>query len=97
MDLIACGFKSQMQVIRKQIKNLDILLNKSKFETKKGILEQYKQGLRKNLLHIAQRQIDILTSDCIEATGSPIPLTFFTKIKADIYRYMAEVCHGTEA
>ena len=39
----------------------------------------------------------ILSSDCIEATGSPIPLTFFTKLKADIYRYMAEVCHGTEA
>ena len=35
VELIACAFKSQLQEERKAIKNIDILLNKSKFELKK--------------------------------------------------------------
>lgn len=97
MDLIACGFKSQLQVIRKAIKNLDILLKKSKFENRKQILESYKQGLVQNLLDASARLIDILDHDCIQITGSPVPLIFFNKLKADIFRYIAEVCIGEQA
>ena len=35
VELIACAFKSQLQEQRQAIKNIDILLNKSKFELKR--------------------------------------------------------------
>jgi len=45
-ELIACAFKSQLGEVRKALKDLQILQTKSKFETKKSIIDQYKAGLR---------------------------------------------------
>ena len=39
LDLIATGFKSQLSEVRTAIKNVDILLKKSKFESKKNYLD----------------------------------------------------------
>mmetsp|Transcript_10366 Transcript_10366/g.15956 ORF Transcript_10366/g.15956 Transcript_10366/m.15956 type:complete len:182 (+) Transcript_10366:463-1008(+) len=90
MDLIACGFKSQLTDIRDAIRNIDILLTKSKFESKKATLEQYKNGIKADLVAKGKRQIKIIDDHCIGVTGSPIPLIYFRKLQADIYRYMAE-------
>ena len=49
LELIASGFKSQLGEVRSAIKNVDILLKKKKFETKKGYLDQYRSGLLKDL------------------------------------------------
>ena len=53
-------------------------------------LENYKQGLVVHMKQIGQRQLDIVERYCVETTGSPIPLIFFTKLQADIYRYLTE-------
>lgn len=45
---------------------------------------------------VSERLIKILAEDCIQITGSPVPLIFFNKLTADIYRYMAEVSIPTE-
>jgi len=94
LEMIACGFKSQMQVTRKAIKNVEILQKKSKFENKKSILEQYRLGLVKNLMDTSNKQLSIIDDHCIAVTGSPVPLIFFNKLKADIFRYNAEVTIG---
>jgi len=65
-------------------------MKKSKFESKKATLEQYKTGIRNDLVTKGLRQIKIIEDHCISVTGSPIPLTFFKKLQADIYRYLAE-------
>ena len=36
------------------------------------------------------RQVKMIDNYCIQVTGSPIPLIFFKKMQADIYRYLAE-------
>jgi len=50
LELIACAFKSQLQEDRKSIKDIDILMKKGKFETKKNVLDLYKNGLRQNMI-----------------------------------------------
>ena len=55
MDLIAAGFKSQLQELRDAIRNIDIVMQKSKFESKKVTLEQYKQGIKHDLITKGQK------------------------------------------
>ena len=90
LELIASGFKSQLGEVRTAIKNVDILLKKKKFETKKNYLDQYRAGLLEDLINKGTRQIGIIDDKCIDVTGMPTTLIFFQKMKADIYRYMAE-------
>jgi hypothetical protein len=82
--------------VRTAIKNVDILLKKKKFETKKGYLDQYRSGLLSDLITKGKRQLAIIDKVCIDATGKVTTLIFFQKMKADIYRYMAEFSNGTE-
>ena len=96
MELIACAFKSQLQQDRKAIKDIDILMKKGKFETKKGILELYKSGLRKNMIDHAMKQISIIEETCIPVIGAKIPLIFFMKLLGDIYRYITEISVATD-
>lgn len=96
LELIACAFKSQLQEDRKAIKDIDILMKKGKFETKKGILELYKNGLRKNMIDHAMRQIKIIEECCIPVVGAKIPMIFFMKILGDIYRYITEISVATD-
>jgi hypothetical protein len=96
LEFIACGFKSQLQEDRKAIKDIEILMKKGKFETKKGILEIYKNGLRQNMIDHAIRQLDIIDYNCKQVVGSKIPTIFFIKLEADIYRYMTEVSIATD-
>ena len=95
LDLIATGFKSQLSEVRTAIKNVDILLKKSKFESKKNYLDQYRVGLRADLISKGEKQIEIIDR-CIEACGTMTTLIFFRKMKADINRYMAEVSTSEE-
>ena len=60
MDIIACAFKSKLQDIRKAIKSTEILMKKNKFEMKKEILDQYKNGLKKDLREKSLRFISII-------------------------------------
>ena len=82
--------------MRKAIKNLEILLQKSKFDDKRDVLDFYKNGLVKDLITVSKRILDIIDKDCIEVVGAPIPMIFFTKLKADIFRYLTEATQGTE-
>ena len=65
LELIASGFKSQLGDVRTAIKNVDILLKKKKFETKKGYLDQYRSGLLADLIIKGERQITIIDEKCI--------------------------------
>ena len=88
--MIACAFKSQISEIRKSIKATEILLKKSKFESKFQILDSYNKGLKKDLLEKSQRLIDIIENECVSVTGHPVPLIFFKKLQADMLRYQAK-------
>lgn len=95
--MIACSFKSLLQQDRKAIKDINILIGKSKFEMKKHILEQYKLGLRENLITHAKDLVKVIEEDCLPVTGSILAFVFFLKLEADIYRYMVEVSVASEA
>ena len=45
LELIACGFKSELKEVRNAIKNIELLETKSKFENKKMSMEKYKNML----------------------------------------------------
>jgi len=95
-ELIAAAFKFRLDDIRKAIKDVNILLGKSKFEPKKALIQFYKSGLLSDLTTSGKRFIEVIEKDCIEVTGSTAGLIFFMKLKADIYRYMTEFAIGAE-
>ena len=97
MELIVCAFKMRLQQIRTAIKDVDILLGKSKFEPKKPMLDKYRIGLLADLDAVGNRLYDVIEHECVEITGAPKPLIFFTKLQADIKRYLAEHSHGHKA
>lgn len=80
-----------MQALRDAIATVDLMLGKSKFEMKKATLEQYKAGLRAEMISKGEKQIKIIEDFCIEVAGSPLTLIFFKKLTADTYRYLAEL------
>ena len=41
-ELIACAYKSKLNQIREALKDINIVLNKGKFESKKGLVQYYK-------------------------------------------------------
>mmetsp|Transcript_3701 Transcript_3701/g.6306 ORF Transcript_3701/g.6306 Transcript_3701/m.6306 type:complete len:223 (-) Transcript_3701:21-689(-) len=90
LELIASGFKNQLNEIREAIKSVDIMLKKSKFEMRQVTLQNYKRGLCNDLVTKGTRQIEIIQSCCLDVTGAPIPTIFFKKLTADIYRYLAD-------
>lgn len=71
-------------------------MKKSKFESKKQMLDQYKDGLKKELKTKSENLIKIIEEDCIEITGHPLPLIFFKKLQGDLYRYMAKHSVGKD-
>ena len=93
-ELIAAAFKFRLNEIRKAIKDVNIVLGKSKFEPKKPLIQFYKAGLMEDLVSNGKKFIDIIDNDCIKVTGSTSGLIFFMKLKADIYRYMTEFSIG---
>ena len=95
-ELIAAAFKFRLDDIRKAIKDVNILLGRSKFEPKKALIQFYKSGLLFDLTSCGQRFLDVIEHDCIEVTGSTSSLIFFMKLKADIYRYMTEFAIGAD-
>ena len=97
MELIACAFKMRLQQIRTAIKDVDILLGKSKFEPKKPMLDKYRIGLLADLDFTGNRLYDVIQHDCVDITGAPKPLIFFLKLQADIKRYLAEHSQGQKA
>ena len=54
------------------------------------MLDQYKEGLKKDLLLKSNRLIQIVEDECISITGHPLPLIFFKKLQADMYRYQCQ-------
>ena len=97
LELIACAFKMRLMQIRTAIKDVDILLSKSKFEPKKPILDKYRLGLLADLEKNGNELCDVIKVNCVDIAGAPKPLTFFIKLWADIKRYLAEHCQGTKA
>ena len=73
MELIACAFKKQLVESRENIQKLDILKDKSKFDQRVPIIEQYRLGLTKELVKKGLHQEMLLQEYCIEVAGSPIP------------------------
>ena len=65
MELIACAFKMRLQEIRKAIKDVDILLGKSKFEPKKALLDKYRIGLLKDLDTTGNKLYGVIEDYCI--------------------------------
>ena len=55
MEMIACAFKNQLGDVRKGLKDIQILQNKSKFDSKKTIIDQYKSGLKQDLINKGMR------------------------------------------
>ena len=55
LELISSGFKSQLGEVRTAIKNVDVLLKKKKFDTKKAYLDEYRSGLLKDLVWKGER------------------------------------------
>ena len=90
IELLACAFKSQLKEIRHAIKTIDLLQTKSKFDTKKPSMDNYRNGLIYDLCCKGKKQIDILEDYCVKAAAAPLTLILFLKMQADIYRYMAE-------
>lgn len=90
VELVSCAYKSQLKEIRSAIKNIDLLETKSKFDSKRPSMEKYKNGLIFDLCYKGKLQIDNLEKYCVNAAAKPLPLIFFLKMQADIYRYMAE-------
>lgn len=90
MNLIACAMKNEIGQVRDSLKNLDIMMKKPKFEQNKEMLEQYQIGLRKDLYWIGKRQLDLLEKWILPVVFKTTPLILFTKLRADIYRYIAE-------
>ena len=95
-ELIAAAFKFRLAEIRGAIKDVNILLGKSKFEPKKALIQFYKSGLLHDLTSTGERFLEVIENDCIEVTGSTSGLIFFMKLKADIYRYLTEFAIGAD-
>jgi len=89
-ELIACAFKSRLLELVEGVKKTDILIKKSKFEAYRGELEKFKKGLMQDFLEEALTMRMVLQNLCIKISGHPVGLMFFYKLKADIYRYLAE-------
>lgn len=89
-ELIACAFKSRLHELSEGIQKINILINKSKFEAHRTEMERYKKGLLENLLEEGLTMRMVLQHLCIKISGHPVGLMFFFKLKADIYRYLAE-------
>ena len=90
VELIACAYKSQLKEIRSAIKAIDLLETKSKFDSKRPSMEKYKNGLIVDLCTKGKLQIEMLEEYCVKVAAKPLPLIFFLKMQADVYRYMAE-------
>lgn len=73
MELIACAFKKQLLECRQNIVKLDLLKEKSKFDQRVPILEQYRLGLTKEMIEKGRHQEHLLQEFCIEVAGSAIP------------------------
>lgn len=68
LDIIVCGFKSQLNEDRLAIQKIKQLSELSKFESRRENLELYLQGLVNQLINHAKRQLDIINNYCIENT-----------------------------
>ena len=94
MEFIACAFKMTLQKIRTAIKEVDTLLEKSKFELKRQILEKYRVGLLADLRKSGDKLCEVIKQNCVEIAGAPETLIYFLKLWADIKRYLAEHSRG---
>ena len=93
IELIACALKNQLKEARHGLKNLDILMKKPKFEELQEYVDQYQLGMRIDLESICKRQIRLL-NEFLGVCITTSELILFTKLKADIHRYLAE--HGPQ-
>ena len=93
MELIACAFKSHLQQIRQGIKKSQLLIDKDSFYSdndKNHVIQVYIDGLKKDLDTEGNKIIQCIDDYCISVVSAPKPMIFFTKLKADIYRYMCQ-------
>jgi len=53
--LIATAFKEQLKAVRNSLKDINVLQTKSKFDSKKNVIDAYKNGLRKDMVTKGER------------------------------------------
>ena len=71
-------------------------MKKPKFEALRDTLNGYQTGLRNNFKDICNTQKEMI-KEFIKVSITTSELILFTKLKADIYRYLAEHAPTTEA
>ena len=54
-ELIACGFKNQINELRTSIKDIDLITSKDKYNSKKQLMETYKGGLINEMIEKGQK------------------------------------------
>ena len=68
---------------------------KTRSTIEEELANDYRNGLKEDMIMKADRLIKILDNNCLEHAALN-GYIFFTKLKADIYRYMAEACTGMQ-
>lgn len=89
IELIACALKNELKEARNGLRHLDILMKKPKFEELQGYVEMYQTGMRRDFDTICKRQLHLL-DEFLKVSITTSELILFTKLKADIHRYLSE-------
>lgn len=90
LELIACACKESLGQVTKSIKKTKDLIEKQNFSAQNEYIEVYLNGLKQDLIARGEGILNMLESDCIEVTGAPKAMIFFTKLQADTARYICD-------
>jgi len=104
-DLFSISYKAAVMEMRKAIKILQHTFTYEKDDEK--VTEDYEEKLFNELLEVVYEVVHLIDGKLLDADGggssdggddsfvkSPESRAFYIKMKADYYRYVAEVAHG---
>ena len=93
-NLLSVGFKNLIGGKRTAIRTISAIEQNPKYQKFGGALGEYKKKIEHELQRDCQNIIDMIKNDAMKSQQEAESRTFFLKMVADYYRYMAESAQG---
>jgi len=95
-NLLSVAYKNVVGARRASLRIIGSICSKEKEKgsDKVGLIESYKMKVEDELNTICDDVLKLLTDSLIKDSLSPEPAVFYSKMKADYYRYLAEFATG---